>query len=75
MPMADIADIAMDVLDSVNLSDLQNATSVIREFRIPEDGTYSYSTVNGASVTVMKNKERTTEALHEFIYGIYIPAE
>ena len=75
MPMADIADIAMDVLDSVNLSDLQNATSVIKEFRIPEDGTYGYSTVNGASVTVMKNKERTTEALHEFIYGIYIPAE
>ena len=75
MPMTDIADIAMDVLDSVNLSDLQNATSVIKEFRIPEDGTYGYSTVNGASVTVMKNKERTVEALHEFIYGIYIPAE
>ena len=75
MPLADIADIAMDVLNSVSLSDLQNATSVIKEFRIPEDGTYSYSTVNGSSVTVMKNKERTTEALHTFIYGTYIPAD
>ena len=69
----DMLNVASSVLGAVNLSDLQSASSVISEFRIPEDGTYKYDTVNGSSVTVLKDKEATTQSLHEFIYGRYYP--
>ena len=32
-------------------------------------------TVDGASVTIMKDKQYTVESLHEFIYGKYYPAQ
>ena len=75
MPLEEMARIAMGVLGSFSLDFLESVDSVISEFRIPEDKTYSYQTINGSSVTVMNNKQKTTEALHEFIYGEYIPAE
>ena len=73
--LPEIARIAGGVLGHFSLSDIESASTMIREFRIPEDGTYGYSTVNGSSVTVFKDKQKTVEALHEFIYGEYIPAD
>ena len=75
MPLADIATIAASVAGHFNLSDLESATTLISEFRIPEDYTYAYKTIGGSSVTVMDDQQDTTEALHEFIYGDYYPAD
>ena len=71
----DMFSIAMNVLGSVSLGEVESASTLISEFRIPEDGTYGYSTVDGSSVTVMKDKQGTIEAVHNFIYGRYIPAD
>ena len=62
------------VLNSEVMSNLDEAGSLISEFRIPEDKTYHYDTVNGSSVTILNDKQATTEALHNFIYGSYYPA-
>lgn len=60
-----------DLVKTMDLSD-----SLIEEFRIPEDGTYSYGEDStGASVVKMNSKQGTTESLHEFIYGAYYPAD
>ncbi len=60
-----------DAVKSMDLSD-----SLIEEFRIPEDGTYSYGEDStGSSVVKMNSKQKTTESLHEFIYGAYYPAD
>ena len=75
MPLSDIATIASGVLKNLSLSDIESATTMISEFRIPEDKTYSYQTVDGSSVTVMNDQRKTTEALHRFIYGEYYPAD
>ena len=75
IPLSEMAGIAMSVVSKVSLGDLENATTMISEYRIPEDGSYSYSTVNGASVTVMNKPQKATENLHEFIYGEYYPAD
>ncbi len=53
MPLEDIARIAGSVADHFSLSDIEGATTLISEFRIPEDGTYAYQTINDSSVTVM----------------------
>ena len=59
-----------DIVKTMDLSD-----SLIEEFRIPEDGTYSYGEDStGSSVVKLNNKQATTESLHEFIYGAYYPA-
>ena len=75
MPLSDIATIATGVLKNLSLSDIESATTMISEFRIPEDKTYSYQTIGGSSVTVMNDQRKTTEALHQFIYGEYYPAD
>ena len=71
----DMFSIASRVLGSVSLGEVESASTLISEFRIPEDGTYGYSTVDGSSVTVMKDKQGTIEAVHNFIYGRYIPTD
>ena len=70
----DMFSIAFGVLGSFSLDEVESASTLIQEFRIPEDGTYGYSTVDGSSVTVLKDKQGTIEAVHNFIYGKYIPA-
>ena len=54
---------------------MANGEELIQQHRIPMDKTYSYKTVNGSSVVYMgsKNFPKNIEALHEFIYGEYIP--
>jgi hypothetical protein len=54
---------------------MDSISSMVSEYRIPEDKAYKYDTVNGSSVTVLRDKQATTEALHEFIYGSYYPAD
>ena len=52
--------------------------SLVEQFRIPMDKTYSYETVEGGSSVVFMSSssiQKNKEALHEFIYGSYIPAE
>ena len=63
------------VLSSGVMDNLESTDSVISEFRIPIDGHWKYDTVDGASVTIMKDKQYTVESLHEFIYGKYYPAQ
>ena len=62
------------VMSSDVMDHLDSTDSIITEFRIPIDGHWKYDTVDGASVTIMKDKQFTVESLHEFIYGKYYPA-
>ncbi len=64
------------VLSSGLMSRVKEAdSSLIGQFRLPMDKTYSYADVNGQSVIFMNknNFQKNREALHEFIFGMYIP--
>jgi anionic cell wall polymer biosynthesis LytR-Cps2A-Psr (LCP) family protein len=69
-----IMQLAGKVMSSGVMDNLESTDSLISEFRIPIDGHWKYDTVDGASVTIMKDKQYTVESLHEFIYGKYYPA-
>ena len=69
-----IMQLAGKVMSSGVMDNLESTDSLISEFRIPIDGHRKYDTVDGASVTIMKDKQFTVESLHEFIYGKYYPA-
>ena len=49
----------------------------VEQHRVPMDKTYSYKDINGASVVYMgsTNFPKNVQALHEFIYGAYYPAD
>ena len=70
-----IMQLAGKVMSSGVMDNLESTDSLISEFRIPIDGHWKYDTVDGASVTIMKDKQFTVESLHEFIYGKYYPAQ
>ena len=70
-----IMQLAGKVMSSGVMDNLESTDSLISEFRIPIDGHWKYDTVDGASVTIMKDKQYTVESLHEFIYGKYYPAQ
>ena len=74
MNLSDIAHLASDVLSGGIMNRLNDAESLISEFRIPMDDTWKYATANGASVTMMTDRQKNVESLHEFIYGAYYPA-
>ena len=48
--------------------------SMFEQMRIPMDHSYSYATVNGASV-IKYNMTKHAQAIHEFVYGTYYPAK
>ncbi len=82
MSIWDMGGLAWDVLTSGVLKKLGQGGPLLEEFRIPmgdgNEATWKYSTENGASVVVFRTKERrqqNIEALHNFIYGEYIPAK
>ena len=82
MSIWDMGGLAWDVLTSGMLKKLGQGGSLMEEFRIPmgdgNEATWKYSTENGASVVVFRTKERreqNIEALHNFIYGEYIPTK
>ena len=73
----ELATLAMEVLDSDIMTRLENGESLLGQFRIPMDGTYKYPE-EGAQYTMFRTDKRlqeNIEAVHEFIYGEYIPAD
>ena len=82
MSIWDMGGLAWDVLTSGMLKKLGQGGSLMEEFRIPmgdgNEATWKYSNENGASVVVFrttKRRQENIEALHNFIYGEYIPAK
>ena len=79
MSTADMFSLALGVLQSDILQRLQSGESLLEQNRIPMDDTWKYyDTPEGASVVAFRTNSRqaqNVEALHEFIYGEYIPAE
>lgn len=73
MNLWDMLTLAIDVMNTSLLDRVGVTDSLVDEFRIPMDGTWHYDTVNGSSVTTI-DRQANTEALHEFIYGKYYPA-
>jgi len=71
-----MASLGMTVLQSGIVSRAQNGEELIEQFRVPMDKAYSYKDINGASVIYMgtSNFPKNVQALHEFIYGAYYPA-
>ena len=73
-----IVKIITGVLKSDIVRNMDLSESLVEEFRIPMDGTFYYGEDSaGASVNMFKKgqKQANTEALHEFIYGAYYPAD
>lgn len=69
----DISDIAMLVLRS-GIMNKVDSDSLFEQFRVPMDGTWSY---NDGDIFISRkngNFRKNVEALHEFIYGAYYPA-
>ena len=63
--------LALSVLQGNIISNMNNGGEVLAQHRIPMDKTYSYATIDGASVINLSNKnwEVNVGALHSFIYG------
>ncbi len=77
-PMA-MVELAMGVLSSDIMTRLQSGGALLEQQRIPLDETWKYyTTEGGASVVAFRTNARrqeNVEALHQFIYGAYYPAE
>ena len=71
--------LALGLLNGGIIQRAQRGETLIQQHRIPMDETWKYHTTEGgASVVAFRNTKRKTEnvqALHEFIYGAYYPAE
>lgn len=72
-------ELGIGILGSDIISRAQAGESLLEQHRIPMDDTWKYDhTEGGASVVVfrtVKRREENIKALHEFIYGEYIPAK
>ena len=73
MNIATLFELCTTVLRSDLLSTLESG-SLIEQMRVPMDHNYSYKTVSGVSV-LSYNLKKHAQAIHEFIYGTYYPAE
>ncbi len=73
MNVATLFELCTTVLRSDILSRMSTGT-LIDQLRIPMDHSYSYKTIDGSSV-VSYNLTKHTQAIHEFIYGAYYPAD
>ncbi len=71
--------LALDVLQSGILEKLESGAPLLEQSRVPVDETWKYYTTDaGASVVSFRTNKRqqeNVEAIHNFIYGEYIPAE
>lgn len=72
-----IFNLATSVLQSGIIQKAQSGETLMEQFRLPMDKAYSYKTIDGASVVYMSTSKfkQNKEALHEFIYGNYYPAD
>ncbi|MBQ2952979.1 MAG: LCP family protein [Clostridia bacterium] len=79
MSLSDMGNLAMVVLGSGLLDRVGSGEPLLQQNRIPLDGTWKYDeTSSGASVVAFRTSKRlqeNVEALHEFIYGEYYPAD
>ena len=79
MSLSDMGNLAMIVLQSGLLDRVAAGGPLLEQNRIPMDGTWKYDeTSSGASVVAFRTSKRlreNVEALHEFIYGEYYPAD
>ncbi len=66
--------LAGSLLSSGILKRIDSADSLFEQLQIPAPGQYGYGNVNGTSVLTFKDKQGQVEALHNFIYGTYYPA-
>ena len=57
-----------------SLAGASSDEALFEQMRIPMDKSYSYATVNGASV-LKYNMKKHAQAIHEFVYGTYYPAD
>ena len=73
MNIATLFELCTAVLRSDILSRVGSG-SLFEQMRIPMDHNYSYKTVSGVSV-LSYNLKKHAQAIHEFIYGSYYPAE
>ena len=66
-------ELGMVVLSSGLIQKAQSGEPLMEQHRIPMDKTYSYKTVNGASVINMgpNSMKKNKTSIHEFIYGQY----
>ena len=73
--MSTIYSLAQTVLQSGIVSRAKSGETLMEQFRIPMDHTYYYPKT-GTQYTMMSsaNKKKNIQALHEFIYGAYYPA-
>ena len=81
MSVTDMFDLAVGLLRSGIMERAKNGETLMDQFRIPMDGTAGYATVKrgDSSMSVVEfykgAQQKNVEALHEFIYGEYIPAK
>ena len=79
MSLSDLGNLAMVVLQSGLLDRVNSGEPLLEQNRIPMDGTWKYDeTSSGASVVAFRTSKRmqeNIEALHEFVYGDYYPAD
>lgn len=78
MSASDMATLGMQVLSSGIVTRAQQGESLMEQMRVPMDETWKYDESNGSSVIAFRTtarKQENIEALHNFIYGEYIPAE
>ena len=79
MTLSELGSLAMTVLQSGLLDRVEEGGALLEQNRIPMDDTWKYDTTSGgASVVAFRTSKRlreNIEALHEFIYGEYYPAD
>ncbi len=71
--MGTFYELAVTLLSSGMMSRLGSEESLFEDMHIPMPGHFSYGTADGASVLTL-NIPNHTQALHEFVYGKYYPA-
>ena len=81
MNATDMFNLALGLLQSGIIDRAKSGEPLMEQFRIPMDDTWKYATVErgGSKMSVVDFKngglQKNVEALHEFIYGEYIPAK
>ena len=77
MNLDEMFQLAVGLLQSGIIERAQNGETLMDQHRIPMDGTFKYTQIDGNSVIdfMYGKKQENIEALHEFIYGQYYPAK
>ena len=70
MNVATMFELATAVMQSGIINRAKNGEELLTQFRLPMDGTYSYKTIDGASVIYLGTNsfKKNKTALHDFIY-------